>query len=363
MIDYHEDPVARFISEYLMAVEAGETPPPLDGLPTGVRAEVTELLKYIATDRDFEADIPPIEEDEFAIRRGIVANPPPLVIDGARLVSVIEEHQLSHRSIAEDLSALGYTTDSDTVSKFCTDNYTPLGPAHARRLAAVVGVEVDEISARTAPWPASRTSELEIGDDLLEVTAAGHVVIHVDAFTTLAVVACSTVEDHLDALNFRRYVDRQLGSVWRTHDGALLVTDCLPIKAVIVDRFDCQVAVHTPTGDPGYSRLSDADAPGAVIADYRRRCEIEWQAPPALVSSRGSHRVDVDHIWIRHTDATRESGRKARASTIGKGSGYRRTADRLAALDTGRREHLLGELADATDEQCDTLLDTILAAS
>ena len=249
MIDHTEDPVARFISEYLVAVEAGETPPSLDGLSTDVRAEVTELLEDITTDPDFDVDIPPIEEDLFAIRRGIVATPPPLVVDGARLLSAIEEHQLSHRSIAEDLSALGYTTDSDTISKFCTDNYTPLSPAHARRLAAVVGVEIDEISARAAPWPASRASELDIRDDLLEVTAAGHVVIHVDAFTTLAVVACSTVGDHLDALNFRRYVARQLGTVWRPHDGALLATDRLPIEAVIVDRFDCQVAVHTPTGD------------------------------------------------------------------------------------------------------------------
>ena len=132
---------------------------------------------------------------------------------------------------------------------------------------------------------------------------------------------------------------------------------------MIVDRFDCQVAVHTPTGDPGYSRLSDADAPGAVVADYQRRCEIEWQAPPALVSDPSSHPVDVDHIWARHSEATRESGRKARASTIGKGSGYRRTADRMEALDTGRRERLLGELAVATDDQCDELLDAVLADS
>ena len=363
MIDHHEDPVARFISEYLVAVETGETLPSLDGLPTDVRAEVTELLEDITTDPDFELDIPPVEEDLFAVRRGIVANPPPLVIDGARLISVIEEHQLSHRSIAEDLSALGYTTDSDTISKFCTDNYTPLPPAHARRLAAVVRTEIDEISARAAPWPASRTSELGISDDLVEVTAAGHVVVRLDEFTTFVAVACSTVSDHLDALNFRRYAAHQLGSVWRNHDGALLATDRSPIEAVIVDRFDCQVAVHTPTGDPGYSRLPIADAPGAVVSEYRRRCEIEWQVPPALVSDRGSHRVDVDRIWAHHADATRESGQRAKDSTIGKGSGYRRTADRLAALDAGGRERLLNELAVATDDQCDELLDAIHAGS
>lgn len=363
MNDHHEDPVAGFISEYLAAVEASETPPSLDRLPTDVRAEVTALLEDITTDSDFEFEPPPVEEDLFAVRRGIVANPPPVVIDGARLMSTIEAHQLSHRGIAEELSVLGQTTGSDTISKYCTDNYTPLPPAHARHLAAVVGVAIDEIAAQVAPWSADRMTQLGISDDLLEITAAGHVLVRLDEFTTLVAVACSTVGEHLDALNFRRYAARQLGSVWRSHDGALLATDSLPTEAVIVDRFDCQLAVHTPTGDPGYSRLPVADVPGAVVADYLRLCAIDWLTPPALVSGRGSHRVDVDGIWAQHADATRESGRRAKASTIGKATGYRRTADRLAALDTTRRERLLGELADATDEQCDELLDTILKAS
>ena len=222
MINYHDDPVARFISDYLVAVESGETPPSLDGLPTDVRAEVTELLEDITTDPDFELDVPAIEENRFAIRRGIVANTPPVVVDGARLLSAIEEHQLSYRRIADDLSTLGYTTDSDTISKYCTDNYTPLPPAYARRLAAVVRAEIDEISARVAPWPASRASEFGISDDLLDVTAAGHVVVRPDEFTALVAVACSTSSDHLDALNFRRYAAHQLGSVWRHHDGVLL---------------------------------------------------------------------------------------------------------------------------------------------
>lgn len=363
MTNQHDDPVAKFISTYLAAVENDETRPTLDDVPLDMRPEVIDLLEDITTDSEFELDLPPVEEDLFAIRHGMVANPPPLVIDGARLVSVIEENQLAYRGIAEDLSALGYTTDSDTISKFCTDNYTPLPPAFARRLAAVVRARIDEISARASPWPASKASELGISADQLAVTAAGHVAVQVDDFTTLAVVACSTVGDHLDALNFRRYVARQLGSVWHSHDGALLATDRLPIEAIIVDRFDCQIAVHTPTGDPGYSRLPVADAPDAVIADFQRRSEIGWSAPPALVADRMGHHVDVDRIWTHHADVTRESGLRAMKSTIGKEGGYRQAADRLAALDTGRRERLLSQLAAATDVQCDELLEAILTGS
>lgn len=361
--DEGTDPVTKYVTLFLESIEDGSPAPDVEGLTPSERVEAEGLLSRLDLDSEIDIQIPPIDESALAIARGIVRRPPAVSVCGDALQRARSAASLSASEVADQLTALGVTSDNSRVEELEDAESTLMSPSDARRLAAVVGVALEEIEASGEPWPASERDALgDIGNREAPLEMGKHLVLVLgDAFYG-GVVRCRGRARDLDSLTFRRVAGGLLHGTWNQLQAAILVTENAPRKVLVLDAFDCTPHVGAPSGEYGYGSLPPADDLDSAIGDYDARFGIEW-TDPSEFSLSDSPRAWKGLIDMRHLQTAVDSI----ASSLGryaelKRDGCKGALERFAETSLEDSERLTNAIGNASDdEEAERLLGQVVS--
>lgn len=356
-----EDPVARFISDYIDSVESGTPAPNPDDLTPAERAEADDLLARMGgaldTETETEIDIPPIEESSFAADHGIVRRPPAVCVHGDALQRVRETAGLSASEVAAQLTALGVTSDAARITEIEGAASTLMAPRDARRLAAVIGVPLESIEATGEPWPSAERADLDqVGGEHVPVEMGPDLVYLLDGGFYAGVVRCRGAARDLDSVTFRRVAGALLHGEWSHLHAALLVTATTPRKVLVLDAFDCEPRFAAPSGELGYGTLDAAADLDSALDHYNSRFGIKWNDPPAYFARTGAPGWS-GLLQARHMQTAAAAIRKSinRYAEL-KSAGCAVALSRLENIAPDRLDRLVEELNSATDDEGELLV-------
>ena len=363
-----EDPVARFISDYINSVESGTPAPNPDDLTPAERTEADDLLARMSggVDAETEIDIPPIEESSFAADHGIVRRPPAVCVHGDALQRVREAAGLSASEVALQLTALGVTSDAARITGIEGADSTLMAPRDARRLAAVIGVPLESIEATGEPWPSTERADLDqLGGNHIPVEMGPDLVYVLDGGFYAGVIRCRGEARDLDSLTFRRVAAAMLHGEWNHLHAALLVTAATPRKVLVLDAFDCQPRFAAPSGDLGYGALDAAAADlDSALDHYNSRFGIAWSDPPAYFARTGapgrSGLLDARHLQIAAAAIRKSINRYAALKSVGCSVAL----TRLENIAPDRLDHLVEELSSSTtNDEAESLVTQVVGTT
>ena len=285
MNDHLADHVIEYIAAALDAADRGAPRPSPSQLTEAEAAEAAAIIDdLLAADTDPDLEIPPLSENPLAIRLGIAAEPPPVIVDRDAIAAALEGQDLA--SLAEDLSYYGQTADAGWLEDLAAGTIHAIGPAALRTLAVLVDATPGDLAlSAVGLYPAGERGRLDqyLADTEWRTEAEDDHIAIVSPELRLGVIVAHVPDvEGLTALNIRRIAWEHLAGRWVHMHACVVVSPVDEWAAVVVDAMDCQPHKSAPTGiltygpDPHVEPLRDA------LHGYAARFRVRWQPPAPL---------------------------------------------------------------------------------
>ena len=283
------DPLPDHILDYInSALDAADhdDPAPDHGVLTPAELELAQdLLSSIRAYDVDSVELVPLTEDPVAIRLGLAAPAPPVVISPETVAAKLASQDLAE--LEGMLVHYGHTVDREWLRELSDGCISEMSPMILRTLAALLDSEPGELARDDIePYPADH--QLALVDQLAE---PWYTEIHGDEVHIAnndhrlgVLVAHVASIDRLDALNVRRAAWELLTSRWIRHSACLIVSPADGFAAVVIDAVDCQPHQRAPSGVLTYGPITVRNHILDALNEYQARYQVSWQ-PPARISS------------------------------------------------------------------------------
>lgn len=278
------DQVLDYITRALDALDNGQPEPPPDGLTAEELEAARLILADITPAQDFDVDIPPLAEDPIAVRLGIAAEPPPVTIDAAALVTALQGTDIDQ--LIADLSHYGHTADIDWLNELRDGKIESLSPVVLRTLAALLGTTPDQLALNSVErFPASGRQHLDLhlrGTEWTTETDGDAVMLVSSEHRLGLLVAHVTTANALTTLNVRRVAWEHLTGLWAHTSACAVASPVDDWHAVIIDAIDCQPHQSAPSGILTYGPDLEVHPLRVALGAYAARYRVTWTPPQPL---------------------------------------------------------------------------------
>lgn len=146
------DHVVDYITASLHAVDAGEPAPEPHALTAAEARAARRIIEDIAATPAITVDVPPLAEDQIAVRLGIVAPPAPVPVDTVAAVAALAGADIA--GLADELARYDRVPTSGWLRRFARGDIDCACPITLRVLAALCGVPTLR-AGTTSSQPAS----------------------------------------------------------------------------------------------------------------------------------------------------------------------------------------------------------------
>lgn len=146
------DHVVDYITASLLAVDAGEPAPEPHALTAAEARAARRIIEDIAATPAITVDVPPLAEDQIAVRLGIVAPPAPVPVDTVAAVTALAGADIA--GLVDELARYGCAATVGWLRRLACGDIGCACPIMLRVLAALCGVPTLRAGA-TSPQPAS----------------------------------------------------------------------------------------------------------------------------------------------------------------------------------------------------------------
>lgn len=225
----------------------------------------------------------PFAEDPIAVRLGLVAAPPLVVVNAAAIEAAL--HGQDMKVLEHQLVSYGQTVDRAWLEGLAGGRVGELEPQLLRTLAALLDTEPGTlVENQVEPYPVDQVADLaaqleepwhtEIHGEEVHIASSEHrlgvLVAHVGG------------AEHLDALNVRRAAWELLTTRWIRHNACVIMSPADSYASIVIDAIDCQPHQHAPTGVLTYGPSHAASPVGEALSEYTARFRVTWTPPQRL---------------------------------------------------------------------------------